>query len=44
MSSNLLFLDVIGDGETARFQIRFQGATVTSITGSGDYRGKFLDE
>lgn len=44
MSSNLLFLDVIGSGETARFQIRFQGATITQVTGSADYRGRFLDE
>lgn len=44
MSSNLSFLDVIGSGEAARFQFRFQGATVSHIHGSDDWRGKFLDE
>ena len=44
ISSHLLFLDVIGGSDTARFQIRFQGATIMQVTGSTNYRGRFLDE
>jgi hypothetical protein len=44
MSANLSFLDVIGNGETARFQFRYQGAAVSQIHASDDWRGKFLDE
>ena len=44
MSANLSFLDVMGSGEAVRFQFRYQGATVSHIHGSDDWRGKFLDE
>ena len=44
MSANLSFLDVIGSGEAVRFQFRYQGATVSHIHSSDDWRGKFLDE
>ncbi len=44
MSSSLSFLDVIGDGEATRFQFRFQGAAVSHIHGSDDWRGRYLDE
>lgn len=44
MSTNLSFLDVTGGGSNARFQIRFHGATIGQVYGSGDCRGKYLDE
>ena len=44
MSANLSFLDVTGSDGDARFQFRYQGATVSHIHGSDDWRGKFLDE
>jgi hypothetical protein len=44
MSGNLSFLDVIGSSGKARFQIRFHGATIGQVYGSGDCRGKYLDE
>lgn len=44
MSGNLSFLDVIGGSGAARFQIRFHGATIGQVYGSGDCRGKYLDE
>ncbi len=44
MSSNLSFLDVTGSGGAVRFQFRYQGQTVAQIHGSGDCRGKYLDD
>jgi len=44
MSANLSFLDVTGRDGNARFQIRFHGATIGQVYGSGDCRGKYLDE
>lgn len=44
MSSHLSFLDVLGTGPTVRFQFRYQGAAVSVMHGSADWRGKFLDE
>lgn len=44
MSANLSFLDVTGRDGPARFQIRFHGATIAQVYGSGDCRGKYLDE
>jgi len=44
MSSHLSFLDVVGSGPAVRFQFRYQGAAVTAMHGSGNWRGKFLDE
>jgi hypothetical protein len=44
MSANLSFLDVTGSDGNARFQFRYQGANVSHIHGSDDWRGKFLDE
>ena len=44
MSANLSLLDVNGNDGNARFQFRYQGATVAQIHGSGDCRGKYLDD
>jgi len=44
MSSQLSFLDVVGSGEDLRFMFRYQGAAVTVMHGSVDWRGKYLDE
>jgi len=44
MSANLSFLDVTGNDGNARFQIRFHGATIAQVYGSGDCRGKYLDQ
>jgi hypothetical protein len=44
MSGNLSFLDVTESGGGVRFQFRYQGATVAQIHGSGDCRGKYLDD
>src|SRR6185369_17222372 len=43
MSSQLSFLDVVGSGEDLRFMFRYQGAAVTVMHGSVDWRGKYLD-
>lgn len=44
VSSNLSFLDVSGEGDAARFLIRFHGAMVAQVYGSRDCRGRYLDE
>jgi hypothetical protein len=44
ISDNLSFLDVIGDNENLRFQIRFHGAMVGKVFGAADCRSKFLYE
>jgi hypothetical protein len=41
---NLSFLDVIGENESLRFQIRFHGAMIGQVFGAADCRGKFLYE
>ncbi len=43
-SDNLSFLDVAGDNDNLRFQIRFHGAMVSKVFGAADCRGKFLYE
>jgi len=44
MSASMSFLDVIGSGDSVRFQVRFHGTTIAKIWGLTDYRGKYLDE
>jgi hypothetical protein len=44
ISDNLSFLDVIGDNENLRFQIRFHGAMIGQVFGAADCRGIFLYE
>lgn len=44
ISDNLSFLDVIGDNENLRFQIRFHGAMIGQVFGTADCRGKYLYE
>jgi hypothetical protein len=44
ISENLSFLDVIGGNGTARFQIRFHGATIARVYGASDCGGRFLDD
>jgi hypothetical protein len=44
LSANLSFLDVAGSDDNARYQIRFNGATIAKVYGKTDCRGKFLDE
>jgi hypothetical protein len=42
IAGNLSFLDVLRDGESTRFQIRFHGEAVGLIYGAPDCRGKVL--
>ena len=44
VSDSLSFLDVTGGNGSARFQVRFHGATIAQVYGSPDCRGKYLDE
>lgn len=44
IADNLSFLDVTGAGDSVRFLIRFHGAVIGQVYGSGDCRGKYLDE
>lgn len=44
LSNALSFVDVVGSGRSARFQIRFYGETISKAYGALDFRGKFLDE
>jgi hypothetical protein len=44
VSDSLSFLDVIGDSENLRLQIRFHGAMIGRVFGAADCRGKFLYE
>ncbi len=44
ISDNLSFLDVLGDKENLRFQIRFHGTMVGRVFGAADCRGRFLYE
>lgn len=44
VSASLSFLDVIGEGDAARFQIRFHGAMVAQVYGADDCRGQYLDQ
>jgi hypothetical protein len=44
MADNLSYLDVTGGEAGVRFLIRFHGATISRVYGSGDARGRYLDE
>jgi hypothetical protein len=44
VSASLSFLDVIGEGDTARFQIRFHGSMIARVYGLIDARGRYVDE
>lgn len=44
LSDTLSFVDVVGSGNTARFQIRYYGKTISKAYSALDFRGKFLDE
>jgi hypothetical protein len=44
VEDNLSFLDVTGDGEIKRFQIRRHGRNVAKVYGAPDCSGRFLDE
>jgi hypothetical protein len=44
ISASLSFLDVTGGNGSARFMIRFHGATIAQVYGATDCRGKYLDE
>lgn len=44
IADGLSFLDVMRGASGARFMIRFHGATIGRVYGSGDCRGRFLDE
>jgi len=44
ISDNLSFLEVTSATDPVRFVIRFHGATLARVYGSGDVRGRFLDE
>jgi len=43
-SANLSMMAVSGDGDAARFQIRFNGNVIGRAYGFPDQRGKYLDE
>lgn len=43
-SANLSMVAVSGDGDAARFQIRFNGTVIGQAYGSSDQRGKYIDE
>ncbi|MCK9908628.1 PAS domain-containing protein [Microbacteriaceae bacterium K1510] len=43
-SANLSMVAVSGDGDTARFQIRFNGTAIGQAYGASDHRGKYIDE
>src|SRR5215207_530077 len=44
VSANLSLLDVSGQGDAARFQIRFHGETIAKVYGSADCRGQYVDD
>ncbi len=44
MTDTLSFLDVVGENGNVRFQIRFHGAVIGQVYGSGECRGRYLDE
>ena len=44
VTTHLSFLDVVGDGDDARFQIRFHGTMVGRVYGSDDCRGKYIND
>ena len=44
VSTSLSFLDVIGKGDAARFQIRFHGGMIAKVYGAIDCRGRYLDD
>jgi hypothetical protein len=44
VSDNVSFLDVTGEGEIKRFQVRQHGANIAKVYGAPDCRGRFLDE
>jgi hypothetical protein len=44
MADNLSFLEVVTCSDGVRFLIRFHGAAVARIFGSGEVRGRYLDE
>ncbi|MEJ2376753.1 MAG: hypothetical protein P8Y71_15490, partial [Pseudolabrys sp.] len=41
---SLSFLDVVRNQDGVRFMMRFHGAVIGQVYGSGDCRGRFLDE
>ncbi|MEJ2434006.1 MAG: hypothetical protein P8Y53_12900 [Pseudolabrys sp.] len=43
-ADSLSFLDVVRSQDAVRFVIRFHGAVIGQVYGSGDCRGRFLDE
>ncbi len=44
VQDNISFLDVTGDNEVKRFQVRQYGVNVMKVYGEADCRGRFLDE
>jgi hypothetical protein len=44
LSTSLSFLDVVGEGDAARFRIRFHGSMVAAVYGAEDCRGRYLDD
>jgi hypothetical protein len=44
VSDNVSFLDVTGEGEIKRFQVRQHGAHIAKVYGAPDCRGRFLDD
>jgi hypothetical protein len=42
--ANLSFLDVVGSADTACFVVRFNGATIGTVYGGADHRGRRLYE
>ncbi len=44
MADSLSFLDVLRGQDGPRFMIRFHGATIGEVYGSGDCRGRYLDQ
>lgn len=44
LSASLSFLDVVGEGDTARFLIRFHGSMIAGVYGADDCHGRYLDD
>ncbi len=44
VSASLSYLDVIGEGDAARFQIRFHGGLIARVYGVTDARGRYIDD
>jgi len=43
-SAHLSMIAVSGDGDAARFQVRFNGTVIGQAYGAADQRGKYIDE